>query len=183
MKKKLILCSIILLVLILILFNAKNIFSYLSGRVLDFVSYQFYLEEKEREEKIANGELVRGKDTVIIWENTYEIFHSLDGNDLVIDTADEYGTILCRVRAQKVLNNKLYVVSDDGCAVIDKNKICRVFITNFNNKSADGTEVDSNGEKTYFPQKIESKDIKYLSDYSEFQVSEKEILNKLKNSK
>ena len=168
---------IIAVVLITAVFNAKNIFSYLSDRVLDFVSYQFYLEEKEREEKIANGELVRGKDTVIIWENTYEIFHSADGNDLVIDTANECDTILYRVRAQKVLDNKLYVVSDDGCAVIDKNKVCRVFITNFKNKSANEIEVDSNGEKT------ESENIKYLSDYSEFQVSEKEILNKLKNSK
>lgn len=118
-----------------------------------------------------------GQYSSFILLNTYEIFHSLDGNDLVIDTANECDTILYRVRAQKVLDNKLYVVSDDGCAVIDKNKICRVFITNFKNKSAEGTEVDSSGEKT------ESKNIKYLSDYSEFSKSEKEILNKLKNSK
>jgi hypothetical protein len=53
----------------------EPILQYVSDKLWDVVCEQLDKEEAERERQIANGEIVRGKDTALIWGNTYEIWH------------------------------------------------------------------------------------------------------------
>ena len=157
----------------------KPTMNYTSNIFWNFVGNQLDKEENKRLEAIENGEIVRGKDTVLVWKNMYVIGHYSDGNDLSIETKEIDGTILKKVVEYKKKNGKLYIVSDEEYAVIDKNNLCRVFITVDYEKFVNGYTEDADGNRTYISRKIECENIEYLSEYDNFSSKEKDLFKKM----
>lgn len=134
----------------------------------DFVCRQLDKEEEERQRKIANGEIVSGKDTVCIWGNMFEIGHYPSGNHLEIYTDGLRKPVLRKVTKHKAVKKKLYILSEEGYAVIDEDNLCRALVT--------APEDESNCEK----RSDENEYIRYLSDFDEFSEDEQAVFNKLK---
>ena len=179
MKRKHIIAIIIVISIILIALSIKPILNYTSNIFWSFISNQLDKEETERMEKIENGEIVRGKDTILIWENMYVIGRYSDGSYLSIETKDVNETILKKVVKHQKKKEKLYIVSDEGYAVIDKNNLCRVFITVADEEFVNGYTEDADGNRTYISRKIESTNIEYLSEYELFSTEEKDVFEKM----
>lgn len=182
MKRKYIIAvtAVCILFIALVIKPAMN---YTSNIFWDFVGNQLDKEENKRLEAIENGEIVRGKDTVLIWGNMYEIGHYYDGNHLSIENKETVGIILKKVVEYKNKNGKLYIVSDEGYAVIDKNNLCRVFITVDDEEFVNGYTEDADGNRTYISRKIECENIEYLSEYNDFSSEEKDLFKKMLKKK
>lgn len=163
MKKKYILSIASSILVFSIACNIKPILHYTSELFWDIVCEQLNREEAERERRMANGELVRGRDTILIWGNLYEIGHYYDGNDLTLEGQEVSGCILENIKEYKVKGDKLYVISDDGYATIDRENICRVYMT-------EGEQIS---------EKIEIEKILYLNSYEEFSNEEKKVFEKM----
>ena len=90
-------------------------------------------EEEQRQKDIENGEIIRGKDTIIIWGDTFELLHSYNDIHLSVKrnvSKNQYisDTILEKIKNYKINHGKLYIVSDDGFAILDENNNCRIYI-------------------------------------------------------
>ena len=181
MKRKYIIAIIVIISILLIALTIKPIMNYTSNVFWSFIGEQLDKEEAERMEKIENGEIIKGKDTILIWENMYVIGHYSDGNHLSIQTKDVNETILKKIVKHKKKKEKLYIISDEGYAVIDKNNLCRVFITVDDEKFVNGYTEDADGNRTYISRKVECENIVYLSKYDEFSPEEKDMLEKMLN--
>lgn len=160
MKKKYAIFIIIVLVISIIV-SIKPIIHYSFDLIIKLVEYQWDKEEEERARKVEKGELIQGKDTILIWCNMYEIGHFCNGNHLSISSPNIDTNILEKINRYRIINNKLYVTSDDGCAVIDDSKICRIYI-------------HSQKEVT----RIENEYVTYLSQYEDFSEQERHIFKK-----
>ena len=110
----------------------------------------------------------------------YVIGHYPDSDHLGIKTKEISDVILQKVLKHKVKKKKLYITSDEGYAVIDKNNLCRVYITIPEKEFVEEYSKDSQGNLIYRSRRIEDEHIQYLSDFDEFSEEEKAILNKLK---
>ena len=143
----------------------------LLGRIFwNSIFIQLDKEEAEREKRIEAGLPVRGKDTVLIWRDKYDITVSASGASLDIYIDGDTQMVLDKVKDHYIYKKTLYVLSDDGYAVIDNDNHCRVYI--FTPKEE--LEYSSQHYGT-----IEDEHIKYLSSYEEFSESEREIFEKL----
>ena len=129
----------------------------------DLVGAEFDREERIRAEKIANGEIVRGKDTVLIWGDTFEIGHLPDSDNLYIYISGSPHTVLRGVSTYKKTGECLYIIADEGYAIIDNNDFCRIYI----NSDSQTDAIDSS--------RVESEHLKYLSSFDEFTPSEREV--------
>lgn len=178
-KRKRSIAIITVVSIILIALSIKPILKYTSNIFWGLIRNQFDKEEAKRMEKIENREIIRGKDTILIWGNVYVIGHYSDGNHLSIETKDVNETILKKVVKYHEKKGKLYIVSDEGYAVIDKNNLCRVFITVANEEFVNGYTEDVEGNRTYISRKIESTNIEYLSEYEFFSAEEKDVFEKM----
>lgn len=168
--KKCILLSAMGIIILIIAFNIKPIMRYTSEFFWDFVCEQLDKEEAERQKRIEAGLPIRGKDTALIWRDKYDICKSSNTKLLMIYIDGDEQVVLDKVKDFDVYNKTLYVLSDDGYAVIDNENNCRVFI--FTPKE----------ELEYTSQhygSIEDEHIKYLSSYEEFSKNEREIFEKL----
>ncbi len=126
----------------------------------DVISYQWDSEEAVRQEKIKKHEVVRGKDTVYIWNNHYHILNHMGEKRFSIKIEDASGNLLRQVSLFDVNKGQFYVISEDGYSVIDKNNRCRVFLLTDRNM-------------------IESKYIEYLSSYEDFSERERKHFDKM----
>ena len=178
MKKFFIILSILLIIIVLTL-NVKTILSFCSEIGQNFIITQLNKEENERRQKLENGEIVRGKDTILIWENMYEIGHYSDSNHLEIYTNGSFDSILEKVTKYKIVKKNLYVTSEEGFAVIDKNNFCRVFITIPEEDFVNGYSIDEQGNKIYYSRYIENEHIQYLPNFEAFSEEEQKIFNKI----
>ena len=141
-------------------------------------------EEAERKEKIERGEPVWGRDTMTIWNDKYDICKYYDNDeklgDLGITEKGFSDCIITRIKDFKRRRDKLYIYSYDGYAVIDKENICRVFITVPEEDFSRGYSTDENGNKIkFYPLKVDHEKIIYLSSFEEFSEKEQKILKKL----
>ena len=172
----------ILALIIASMLSIKQTLSWSSNAFWNFVATQFDKEEEERQQMVENGEIVRGKDTILIWENLYEICHYYDSNHLEITSNGISYDILEKVTKHKVKENKLYVLSEEGYAVVDKNNICRIFITVPEKDFVNGYSVDEQGNKHYYTRYIENEYVQYISQFNEYSEEEQKIFNKLQNN-
>mgnify|MGYP006876774349 CR=1 FL=1 len=175
MKKKPIII-IIISVIIIMMFSAKPLLNLISKSFWNFVNVQLDKEEQERQQKIQDGELVRGKDTILMWGNMYQIGRYSDGDYLSIKTENEVNSgVLGKVIKHKAVANKLYVILENGCAVIDENNLCKIFI------SISGEEIatDLQGNEENHSQCVVSQYVEYLSNINEFSEEEQKVLSKL----
>lgn len=142
--------------------------------------------ELENQEKIENGEdtpLPIGRDTCYQWEDTYEIGRYGYENKKVLEVhkGGPFAYVLQRVTDYSVYENKLFVISYEGYAVIDKNKKCRVLITapakDFEEEKEYG--INAYGEKMFYSGKTANEYITYIEDFDEYSEREREILSKM----
>lgn len=136
----------------------------------NFVAEQLEKEEKERRQKAENGEIVRGKDTILIWGNKYVIGHYYDSNHFETEENGISDTILANVKKYKVKKKKLYILSEEGYAVTDKSNICRVFI------------LGNSGMQYSEGEFVNDEQIQYLSSYDDFSSEEKSVFEKLERT-
>ena len=97
-----------------------------------------------------------------------------------IETKESSGVILENIEDYRKLKNKLYITSEEGYAIVDKDKLCRVFVKVPGEEFVSGYSEDKEGNRTYISRRIENKYIKYLSSFEEFSEEEREILKLLK---
>lgn len=112
---------------------------------------------------------------------TFNINHYKSGYNLEYEKlADrEIYVLLTSVYGYRIVDNRLYIASEDGCAVIDENNFCRIFLIVPDEEFIDGYTKDSFGNKVYNLRKFEMPNIKYLSSYDQFDEAERKIIDKL----
>ncbi len=151
--------------------KAKQEDDSLFGRIFwNLIDLQFEKEEAEREKRIKTRLPVRGKDTALIWRDKYDICKSSGTKLLRIYIDGDTQVVLDKVKDFDINKKTLYVLSDDGYAVIDNKNNCRVFI--FKPKEELEYSTQHYGS-------IDDEHIRYLSSYEEFSKSEREIFEKL----
>lgn len=179
MMKKIFLALVILTLIIALMLSIKPILKWSSNSFWNFVVTQFDKEEKERQQRVENGEIVRGKDTILIWENMYVIGHYYDSNYLNMEGNGFSNIILEKVKKHKVKNKKLYILSEEGYAIIDKNNICRVFITVPKEEFVNGYSTDNECIQHPISRFVNDEHIQYLSSYDDFATEEKAVFKKM----
>lgn len=136
----------------------------------NLIDLQFEKEEAEREKRIETGLPVRGKDTVLAWQDKYDICKSSSTKLLMIYIDGDTQVVLDKVKDFDIYKRTLYVLSDDGYAVIDNKNNCRVYIF---------TPKEELEYSTQHYGSIDDEHIRYLSSYEEFSKSEREIFERL----
>lgn len=143
----------------------------LLGRIFwNSIIIQLDKEEAEREKRIEAGLPIRGKDTALIWRDKYDITVSVSGASLDIYIDGDTQMVLDKVKDYDIDKKTLYVLSDDGYAVIDNENNCRVFIF---------TPKEELEYSTQYYGSIEDEHVKYLSSYEEFLESERKVFERL----
>jgi hypothetical protein len=178
--KKNVLVIIISVLFVISVFSIKPLLTISSKCFWSFVTNYLDDAEQKRQSRIENGEIIRGKDTILIWENKYAIGHYPNSNHLEIYINGLPKSILEKITKYKVVKKKLYIISDEGFAVIDKNNICRVFVTVSDDEFVSGFSVDEQGNKHYNSRYVKDENIQYLSAFDEYPTYEQKIFYKLK---
>lgn len=141
------------------------------GRIFwNSIIIQLDKEEAEREKRIEAGLPIRGKDTALIWQDKYDITVSASGASLDIYIEGDTQMVLDKVKETDIDKKTLYVLSDDGYAVIDNENNCRVFISTLKEELEYSTQHYGS---------IEDEHVKYLSSYEEFSESERKVFERL----
>ena len=151
---------------IILLLNIKPILQYVNHAIMQAVSAKMDAEEEDRARRAAEGHIIEGRDTFAIWNDTYAIMRystpSLYYRYTPYGQYADYACLLENVTEYKTTKHNLYVWSDDGCAVVDENNLCRLY-----------TEKDTTDISDY-------EAIRCLSSFDEFSEEEQKQLNKLK---
>ena len=151
---------------IVLLLNIKPILQYVNHAIMQAVSAKMDAEEEDRARRAAEGHIIEGRDTFAIWNDTYAIMRysvpSLYYRYTPYGQYADYACLLENVTEYKTTKHCLYVWSDDGCAVVDENNLCRLY-----------TEKDTTDISDY-------EAIRCLSSFDEFSEEERKQLNKLK---
>ncbi len=151
---------------IVLLLNIKPILQYVNHAIMQAISAKMDAEEEDRARRAAEGHIIEGRDTFAIWNDTYAIMRysvpSLYYRYTPYGQYADYACLLENVTEYKTTKHNLYVWSDDGCAVVDENNLCRLY-----------TEKDTTDISDY-------EAIRCLSSFDEFSEEERKQLNKLK---
>ncbi len=110
----------------------------------------------------------------------YEIGYYSDGNHLSINNKNYLVNVLNEIIKYEVIDEKLYILSEEGFAIIDKNNLCRIYVTVPEEEFISGYNTDSDGNNRYINGYIENEHIQYLSDFNGFSTEEQKIFNKIK---
>lgn len=124
-------------------------------------------------------ESVKGKDTVLVWKDTFVIGHYDDGNRLSVITEGFSENVLKQVTIYKIIDDKLYVVSNEGYAIIDKNCECRVNVTVPDNEFVREYSADEYGNSLYTSRYLEKENIIYLAHFQDFSDDEQRMFKKI----
>ena len=181
MNKKVIVLFILVIALIFSVFEAIRHSKDIENAFWNAVIRQLDKEEAEREAKIERGEPFAGRDTVVIWDNMYEISKYSNEKNLDIQTKELAAHIIGKIQKYKTKKGKHYILSEEGYVVIDENSLCRVFVSIPDEEFISGYSIDKDGTKYYHSKKLKkNKYVSYLSDYDEFSAEEKKIFEQMK---
>lgn len=144
-----------------------------------FISKAFDEFEEERQKAIENKEPFPGRDTKIIWGKMYDISDYSGNVILTILNKEIDEDVLGNIRNFEKVDGKLYIVSDDGYAVINEENVCRLYVTLTEEEFEKGYREDANGEKIPCKKHVDYEKIVYLNSFEEFFDSEQKILKKL----
>ncbi len=170
MKKTYIFCIILAAIIIIVpLFYAEQIVRFVGKTALNAIFAELEREDKEDEIRIANGEPIYGRDTCLIWANTYEIWRHSGEKYLDIQTKKVFGAILEEITIYRKIDKKLYIVARTGYAVIDEDAFCKIYVN-------DESLFNAND---HIIERIEDDHIKYFSEYSSFSPTERSNFEKL----
>lgn len=148
------------------IYKIEPIRGIISEKFWNFVAVQLDKEQVQRQKDIENGKIIRGKDTIIIWGDTFELFHSYKDIHLCVKrniAKNQYisDTILERIKNYRIKHGKLYIVSDDGFAILNENNNCRIYIN------------------TDYKNFIQNDKVKYMSSFNDFSEDEQKIFNNM----
>ena len=170
----------ILAVIIIALFLVKPIFELSTNIFCDFVAEQLEKEEQERLAAIERGEIIIGKDTMLVWHDKYVLYHQAENDTLCIHYEDgNEESVIGKVTQYKKKKGILYILSDEGYVVIDENNFCRVYIAIPKEEFVSGYYEDENGKRTYISRFIDDTNIKYLESFNDFSEDEQKIFKKM----
>ena len=152
-------------------------FTVVTVSVLAFVSQTLVACRSKDTRKIE-----RGKDTVLIWNDTYDIGRFIDGNHLFIwEEKTSYYRVLSNVKKHRVKGGKLYIVAEDGYAVIDKKDLCRIFLTIPEEEFVKKIGYDETGNPIYISKRVDNHLIEYLDNFTDYSDREQKILKQIAN--
>ena len=172
---------IILAAIIIAIFSVKPIFDFSTNVFWGFIAEQLEKEEQERLAAKERGEIIIGKDTMLVWHNKYVLYHQAGNDTLCIHYEDgNEESIIGKVTQYKKKKDILYILSDEGYVVIDDNNLCRVHITIPNEEFVSGYYEDESGMRTYISRFIDDANIKYLESFNDFSEDEQKIFKKMK---
>ncbi len=179
MKKKWLI--LILVVMIIALFSLKPIFKFSTDVFWNFIAEQLEKEEQERLAAIERGEIIIGKDTMLVWNDKYVLYHQAGDDTLCIHYEDgNEESIIGKVTQYKKKKGILYILSDEGYVVIDDKNYCRVYITIPKEEFVSGYYEDKDGKRTYISRFIDDVNIKYLESFNDYSEDEQKIFKKMK---
>lgn len=112
---------------------------------------------------------------------SFQINHHKSGNNLEYVSVDnkEIYILLQNISSYKITEEKLYVKSKNGCAIVDENNICKIFTDQSNFQITGEYTQDKSGNKIYINQKIDNGSVVYLSSYNDFSAKERDIFKKM----
>ena len=87
------------------------------------------------------------------------------------------------VNTYEIIDDKLYVVTEEGFAVINKNDMATILVTVPENEFVNGYSVNASGEKEFYSRYIETPNILYINDFKEFSDDEQEQFEKINLNK
>ena len=186
--KKGITIILIIFAISLILFEQvrEQTFLFVTGPFVYPLLDKMLEEDAERQRKIANGEeveIIHGKDTIFEMGDLYCISkYGLDNDKvLMLHDTSPSSDVISRIYDYSFYNNSLYIVAYEGYAVIDKDDLCKVYITVPRDEFFEGKEyeVTSKGEKLFYSGKTESEYVVYLDSFSDYSKEEQDNLNKM----
>ncbi len=139
------------------------------GKIESQLDYERSLEAGDDFNKISWGDL------------SFQINHHKSGNNLeYVSVVDKESYILLKnISSYKIMEEKLYVKSKDGYAIVDKNNICKIFVDQSIIQTAGEYTQDKYGNKIYRNQKVDKENIQYLSSYDDFSTQERDIFKKM----
>ena len=167
--------------MIIALFLVKPIFKFSTNVFGNFVVEQFEKEEQERLAAIERGEIIIGKDTMLVWHEKYVLYHQAGNDTLCIHYEDgNEESVIGKVTQYKKKKGDLYILSNEGYVVIDDNNLCRVHITIPNEEFVSGYYEDENGKRTYISRFLDDDSIKYLESFDDFSEDEQKTFETMK---
>ncbi len=165
---------------ILLAIFIKPVTKFVFEKADDLISYLIEEQEREWQEAIERGEIIPGRDTMLIWNNQYEMLHGGDGDGFFIHYKDGLiDKIVDKVTEYKKKNEKLFILSEEGYVTVDENDLCKVYVTVPKEEFVSGYSMDDYGNKKYFSRFIEHEKITYLKSFDEFTEEEKKVFNKM----
>ena len=169
--------------MIIALFSVKPIFKFSTDVFWNFIAEQLEKEEQERLAAIERGEIIIGKDTMLVWNDKYVLYHQAGDDTLCIHYEDgNEESIIGKVTQYKKKKGILYILSDEGYVVIDDKNYCRVYITIPKEEFVSGYYEDKDGKRTYISRFIDDANIKYLESFNDYSEDEQKIFKKMKNN-
>ncbi len=159
----------VVLIGLLVCLNRHILPNHFWGKIESQLDYERSSEEGDDFNKISWGDL------------SFQINHHKSGNNLeYVSVADKESYILLKnISSYKIVEGKLYVRSKDGCAIVDENNICKIFVDQSIIKTTGEYTQDKYGNKIYSNQKADKENIKYLSSYDDFSTQERDIFKKM----
>lgn len=200
MKKKKVFKTILIIFIVMCLFsinyfiNKPSVGEKIGVLIADTIPVEYLMDKKEKlEEGIINDLKISirkrklksplwDENTITIWENMYKI----SGEKEVVLSAYSKnldGDILKNVRNYGYTEDKIYIISDDGYAVINEENICKMYILLPQKQFKRGYEKDENGNRISSSKYVRHKKIIYLNSFEEFSKDEQIILKNLSEEK
>ena len=164
-----------IITLILIVATLSSIYIYRKNIRQSFVKLIAYQLDKEREKDV-------GEYNIISWNNgKFQINHCLSENRLELLDKDCTVVLLRNISDYKIKKGKLYIISEDGYAVIDNNDTAFILITKYDelDKYSLEYEIVRNNKKIIYSKRYNNKDIVYWDNFNQFSSDEQKQLKKL----
>ena len=167
-------------VVVLMIFYGKTIAKNVTVVFWNTVSRQFEKEEVKWQEYPYGRP---GRDTVY-WagDGKFQIVNCADNKELLMYDENRVShTLLKDVIDYKAKKKLLYVISAEGCGIIDEREnSCRLFISLEDSQYISGWSEDESGNRKYISRYLADNHITYLKSYDEFLDDERAIFEKMR---
>ncbi len=158
------------IVIVLSIVSMFSIYKYRQAIANTFISMIAQRLDKEREQEV-------GEYNVLDWrDGIFQINHDATGNKLELVNDDHKVVLLERIDDYKEYGSKLYIVSQDGAAVLSSDNTAVICI--FDDSFKDYT-VYRNGKQVIYSRNYNDERIKYVDSLDEFLPTDKEQLTNI----
>lgn len=162
---------IITIFIIIMTVTLLSIFKEEIGRsIIQLISYEF---ERERLKEVDEYNILSWND------GKFQINHYSSGNQLDMMEDEKTIVLLENIIKYKKETSKLYIVTPDDQAIIDKNNIAYIHIGNYNPNTDKDIEIESKGKVLIYSRRYEANNIVYLESIKDFETRDRDIFEKL----